>query len=337
MKGKFRIAAQYSYYTVSDEIRSNADNVGISEVSGSGFIDVFADPRADRAAEKAATISDADGYGFNAGYGIAGWKWGEIVLDANYSYVKSHVANLEVSGQFTLRDPNQPSFILPIETPFKAFPTTVGSLSWQLPQIGGIVRFRPAKNFVPYVGLGVGKYIVDFERSKDIDQISANLDASNGFWTRFDPDDYSSTSRPLGPLKGVDVKAEDASEWHGSAGVEYHFSGKAKHWSLYFDSRFMWTDGGVEISTMGFTDFGQAIPDGDLGKNFPGSVRYSVQIPQGQGGLMDIGSAVLNPNIPNTYTKGPKDGILDPGQVFIEGGKIKYGGWLFALGARYTF
>ena len=52
---------------------------------------------------------------------------------------------------------------------------------------------------------------------------------------------------------------------------------------------------------------------------------------------MDVGSAFQNPDNPTELKRGPKDGQLDAGQFYIQGGTIKYGGYIFNLGVRFTF
>ena len=48
----------------------------------------------------------------------------------------------------------------------------------------GLWRFRPDKNFRPYVGAGIGYSFVEFDSSDELIELSENLEASSARQTR---------------------------------------------------------------------------------------------------------------------------------------------------------
>ena len=349
LKGKFSVAIQSSYYSISDEIRSNADNLAVVKLPG-GLIDVVSDPRADVAATRSASIRDGIAWGINAKYGVAKWKWGQLLIDANYNYFDSSIDNLEVSAKFRIydTDPNSTTFgmqALPCNgckrqitgiQRYTVFPTQVGKITWHNPQIGALVRFRQGdKREFPYVGLGFGRYIVSNTRSGQLNSFSDNLASSTG---SYDRSPYSAVPPPtpvpkkLGPIT---VTAPDATEYHVNGGVDFPLKNKWKHWTVYLDGRWAMTNGKVTIKTDGTENFGQPIPDGRFDKLATGLA--GVQIGNGGGGLTDFGSAIPDFDHPGRFKFRGKDGILDPGNVFVQGGSINYGGYLLSVGMRYVF
>jgi len=366
-KGKFRFSPRLGYVTVSDEIRSNSTNAAAFEQPDGTL--VFADdPRNDRGAEQSASIPDGVAYGFTVDYGLMKWKWGELSIAGDYTRFESTVSDLEVQGQFYLEDPlDSPSPPHPLSdilypacgkkpgrSCWALYRIGMGDIEWDNPQIGVNVRFRPTKMLSPYVGAGVGYYMINFTQDSMIDELSNNLAHTNGSYAVYDPETYEQKMviRPgmvdtngdgtLDKFKGfgpIEITADDAFEYHLRGGLDLSVN---KWLTVYFDSSFQWTDGQVRITADGREELGQSWPDSDepLPNKISGMV-LAVQVPShrqgGVGGLMDVGSAFQNPDNPTELKRGPKDGQLDAGQFYIQGGTIKYGGYIFNLGVRFTF
>jgi hypothetical protein len=348
VKGKFRFSFQVTHYSVEDDIRSNANNTATTREGGTTRS--LTDPRDDDATNEAASIEDDFAWGANVQYGIVGWKWGELLLEANYNYFESTVEPLEISGAFIVEDPLNfpggrvffPDCSKAGKSCFALFPTKIGEIDWHHPQLGALLRFRPAKAFNPYVGAGFGYYLADFSRDSELDLFSDNLEASRGFITDYDFDTGSiKTNETAKRFEGIVVEVDDDFEYHLVAGAEMTFK---KKWTIYLDSRFHWTDGRVRITTDGREEFGQPVPDGPV--DFLPTSVIGVLIPRDDslgdyGGLLDVGGLKDDPEsvvpCPQVCLLDKPDGLLDPGVVYVQGGEIKYGGFTFSFGLRYTF
>jgi len=346
-KGKFRTSLHVDYLTIADQIYSNANNTLILDVGGTGLVG-YTDPRDDRAEEKAATIGDGGAYGLTVDYGLAGWKWGELQIEGNFTHFESEVDNLEVSYRVQGVYPIGTSlvdFSYPTcsggSCPYLTFPTNVGTVSWDQPQLGAKIRFRPTKQFAPYVGLGVGYYLVDFKRSAEIDLLSRNLAVSSGNYIVYSPKTFEQkTVSRLNGFGPIEVTADNAFEYHLQAGVEYTLAAMKRRWTLFLEGRYFFTDGKVRITTDGVEEFGMSFPEDARGlpQDFIDTLDVGgFPVAMNIGGLMDISSVYPDPKNSSRAKRGPPDGVLDPGYGFIQGGTIKYGGYDFSFGVRFTF
>jgi hypothetical protein len=153
----------------------------------------------------------------------------------------------------------------------------------------------------------------------------------------------------IGDLDGARVDARDSFEWHVLAGAELNIR---RAWAVFFDMR--WVDASKEVA-IGFnngTDLGIPVPnftdfiDSPRGQQDYGPVQIT------SGGLIDGGQVVVRPapgepgntdcvRFPNrcvsVFDPTIRDGELDTGFYYVQGGHVSWDGWTMQLGVRFTF
>src|SRR5262249_36096595 len=127
---------------------------------------------------------------------------------------------------------------------------------------------------------------------------------------------------------------------HVQAGIEYTLAKWKRRWTVYMEGRYFFTDGEVRITTDGREEFGQSFPEDS--RKVPKSFLQTLSVTGfpvaiDVAGLTDRTSAKPDPRDQNRFKPGGPDGVLDPGSAFIQGGTIKYGGYDFTFGVRFTF
>jgi len=326
---KFRLSFQAGYFDTRDSIPSDAANqlVVLNELEVP--VIVIRDPRNDSAAFGEVQIKSTPRLMVSAQYAVNKF----FLLEASAGWQKGELGDIEVQAQFD-------GIEIPAEEDFRfsIFRVPAGDVT-QIPiQLSGLARFRPRASLNPYLGAGIGYIVVGFEPSSEFDDLSRNLDASVG---NLAPGVVAPTT--FFDLEGATVDARDSFEYHALGGMEYSFK---KNWAAYADVRFMWASRELRIGFNGQESLGVSVPDARvIITDLEPVAAGPVYIPEG--GLVDGGRLV--PEIgapPNTdcdaspsncvFTFEP-DGQLDTGFYYAQGGSIKYGGFQFMVGIRYTF
>lgn len=268
-----------------------------------------------------------------------------FLVEVSVGYQKADVGDAEVQAFFD-GDTDFPDVQ---DFNFRFFRVPVGEIERVPIQLTGLVRFRPKANFNPYLGVGVGYSIIGFEPTDEFNELSRNLDASQGQSMAL------SSSFPTGSagliafgdvedLQGATVDARDSFEWHIAGGAELTVK---RNWSLFVDLRWTFASRSLSVGFNGAEDLGVSVPNftdfagTDLATQAFGGVLIN------QGGLID-GGRVGDPFDDQVDCSGPlppasctfllePDGELDTGIYYVQGGNIDYGGVGLQFGFRYSF
>jgi hypothetical protein len=335
---KYRLSFSVGNYSPQDEIRSNADNINLFTGPQGGAIAV-ADPRPDSAVKNTDQISDSGRMELQVSYGILKWKWGELTLDSNLGYFKGDLGRLEVAGQY---DPVDPPAVAQGEiVRYHLTYLPIGTVTAYPLQLGGTVRFRPKKSLNPYLGLSAGYMWVKVDPSEEFYQFSLNGARSFGAATKKVADNsnpeeprWISQRGPIHQLIGAEVTAPNSFIYSLNGGMELKI---AKRWHLFISGAWMFATSEVDVRMDDQHNFGKAIPEGNSTRLYP-ATGFPVVIPPGSGGLIDFGSGLpyTDPATGKHYV-GPKDGIADSGNYYVQGGTLRYNGFNLQFGARYQF
>jgi hypothetical protein len=327
---KYRFSLTVNNYSSTDELRTNADNTALFK-NGAGGYTAVDDPRPDSGVRNTDSVRDDARYDFQFSYGVLKWRWAELTLDTGVSYFKGRLGGLEVAAQYDLVDP--PRTQLGERERYHISYISIGDVKEIPVQVGATVRFRPKKTFNPYVGAGVGYLFADIEPTAEFLQFSKNVAKSTGTPTIAIGNGASRSGTPH-RLKAAQVVTPDTFEYHLSGGVELTLT---KGLSAIVSGAWMWAEKKIEITIDGKQNFGQAVPNGITKILYPSS-GMPVGIGYGQGGLIDFGSGFPydDPATGKHYV-GPKDGLVDSGSYYAQGGELRYGGFEFGLGLRYQF
>jgi hypothetical protein len=233
-----------------------------------------------------------------------------------------------------------------------------------------LVRYRPTKRFNPYIGGGLGYLFVGFKESPRWREISDQLEGSlvsdviptanrSGLNERslaefsaigYDLDNDGANERlevlQLGHrLKRPDIATPNTVFAELRGGFELQFSPK---WAVIGETKFNWAKKRIDVTVDGKDKFGQPTPDitVDYKAQFPTTSGINpLAFPNGGlpayiilGGLRQ---PAYDPALPGGNPIPGPDGRpygIDgqPGQYYVNGGRMKYGGWVFTLGLRYT-
>jgi opacity protein-like surface antigen len=301
-----------------DEVRSNANNTAVFIDPDDGRQYLIDDPRPTTNAQNAMTIDSATRIDFRVGYGLLEFGWGEFILDSGIAYIDTTISGMELSYnlQYRAGDPldedNSPTETGIWQTEF----LPVGDLK-QIPvSIDGILRFRPTKRMNPYVGLGLGYRFVEFKEDPTFTEWMEFLDASVGHRI-FPTGDGNTGEGPLRDIKRARVDAPNTFFYLLRLGVEWQLHPK---WSIYLDTRYEWADEAVTLSADGGEELGRSTPNGETDILWPrrGAPFYTL--------------------FPGENPQGVQAKYPDrPGDWYLQGGKLDYGGWNFSLGVRFSF
>ncbi len=339
---KLRIGLLIGSYNTKDKVPSQAGNaLQITDESDEtiGFLE---DPRNDSSVFNDLTIQTARRASLNVSYAFTRI----LLLEGSVGYQKGDVGNVEVQALFNgmvRTNPDDPF-------PFQTFLIRAGEMTQVPVQLTALLRFRPKSVFNPYFGFGVGYTFIGFEPSDALDELSRRMDGSVGGQARVSglifPNISAATS--LADLQGAHVDARDTFEWHGAGGIEYTFRRK---WSAVAEVRYTFASRSFQIGFNGASELGVSIPSLRVPETDPIAQATYGPFEIREGGLLDAGRLVPGPGAPSGFTEeqcetqptfcvfdlGNVDGQLDPGFYYVHGGPVKYGGFSFQAGIRYTF
>lgn len=341
---KWRLGLSLGGHTPQDDIQSDAANVLTLFNRDFTLEQVFRDPRDDSSVFGTLEIKPS-GVGFGTvQYGITP----TFVIEGSVGYAQTDLGEIEVQAQFDG---------IPIDENlgfnFKTFRIPAGEVDLIPIMVSGIVRFRPRANFNPYIGAGIGYQIVGFSPSAEFDQLSLDLDSSLGGQSSLtgtiggNPSLGPPTQENITDLRGATVNVDDSFIYQLILGGEWTIKPK---WALLLDMRYSFSSRSAKIGFNNSTDLGIAVPfltdfiDSPAAQQQYGAVKIT------EGGLVDGGSLVpgvgapagTNCALPSqirfcTFDVQAKDGELDTGFYYINGGELKYDSLWFSFGLRYTF
>lgn len=345
---RFRISLHTGGYDSRDEVPSNSANV-LAVVDGdTGAILLgVADPRLDSSVFGDLSLNPSI-------RSVAALQYAPnkiLVLEASVGYQNGDLGDIEIQAEFPFAEVDE---IEPFN--YDIFRVPAGTVE-QIPiQLTAMARFRPRAAFNPFIGAGIGYTVTGFKPSAELNTLSLRLDQSTGGFLGIDSNGlgYQGLSAPASDLKGIEVETPDTFEWHVVGGAEYSFKRK---WAAFVDIRYSLASRKMAVRINGDTSLGVAVPNLVELESSPladPSLYGPVDIKTG--GLVDGGSVVpeegvnlpsgvtaeqfcANPNnaFDCVFDPNQKDGILDIGRYYIQGGDMKYNGFAFGIGVRYTF
>ncbi len=302
VEGRFRLAVQFGAHNPQGEITSDAGNVLTIIDEAGAVLDEFVDPRADNTVFGNLGIDNGSLVTLSAQYAVSRF----VLLEASIGQERANVGQIEIHeltvGRLARID--------------------AGELTRVPILLTGIVRFRPETKFNPYAGIGIGYGMIGFDPSPELDELSLNLDQSEGRPGYLGSVFNGSFMYPCPDcgdtrLTGVTVDTTDAFEWHIAGGAEFSF---ASRWSVFVDLRWIFTDHDFTIEVNGGDPVGVPVPQRAMVgypalNELPGPTYITF------GGLLDLDD----------------DGIVDPGAYYIQDGSMDYSGPSAQIGVRYTF
>ena len=333
---KYRVSVSIGDQSTSSEIHTNATNQS-SFLKPEGGVEVIDDPRPDSADKNKAGIKDALRYDLQVSYGLWRTKWGELSIDSSIGQMKGDVGDLEVAAQFNVVDPPRTRDCGELVR-YHLFFIPLGQITETPVQIGSTFRFRPKatggpfRGMRPWLGAGVGYIFAKFDGSDEFLRFSDAVSRSTGFYQK--PNfEGGATAGKTHQFKAAEVDAKDSFEYHATGGIDFPIK---KGFSIFFSAGFMWANEGVRVTTDGREEFGSAIPSGQTHKKYPRAGLPAIIL---DGGFIDYASGRPLPRegLPCKFKLGPKDGIPDTGNYYVQGGEIDYSSYTIALGGRYQF
>lgn len=313
---KWQLSFSLNNYSTEDQIRSDADNRAFYVDATETVLSVGVDPRPDAAATNVNQIEDAFLLNVAGSYAFNSW----FLLEVRVGYSKADVGDLEVMALFDNDPEAQFLFDERGEFLFRWYSLDVGELTRVPLQLTPIIRFRPKSNFNPYIGAGVGYIFTEFNSSSQMDAFSSNIDHAVGAFLSATYPGGAIPANKYHDLGPATVETPDSWEWHLLGGLEYTFK---KHWAVFFDAQYVFATDNMSIKVDGVEKFGIGFPDGTVditeGIIIPGPIGQPYRILTG-GGIDFDG-----------------DGVADSGSYYVQGGKIKYGGFSLGIGLKYTF
>lgn len=338
---KFRVGFALGGYNTQDEIRSASANRLILVDEQRTPTAVFIDPRNDDAAIGDLKIQAGIRATLSASFAVNSM----LVLEGAVGYQKGDVGDIEVQAYFDDRQLEENE-----DYHFDVYRIPAGEMT-QIPiQFSAFARFRPKANLNPYVGGGAGFTIIGFDSSAELDQLSVRMDQAVGALARVQnsingvlaPDKPDSSL--IADLSGANVDARDTFAWHLAGGMEYSFRRK---WAAFADLRYVFASRAFRIGFNGGESLGITVPNRteDENSSFANQSYGPMYLPNT--GLIDGGRIAPLPTAPPStdcavtpgacaFTFQP-DGVTDPGEYYVQGGTVKYGGVSFQVGIRYTF
>lgn len=231
-----------------------------------------------------------------------------------------------------------------------------GELTMFPVSVNFLFRFNPTKRLNPYFGGGLGYYFVEFTPSPEWTAMADALDQTCVTYVTFrngqpnlsnrdvevdadpgpDPGDGSDPCRLPQPWVGRDgymnfghemkrpeIDAPDTVFLEMRGGMEWQWKPKT---AFFADVRFTWAQKNITITADGREKFGVGIPSGLFTPD---------TVPVPRGGM---------PAYISYYAGMEEDlaagdilrGIGSPGEYFLNGGVLDYGGWSFSVGVRFT-
>ena len=334
---KWRIGFSAGGYSITDQQHSGSANVRALLADDGRVVQFLQDPRNDSGAFSDFGLEPQYGGVLSASYGITRL----LYFEGSLGYRRGNVGNVQMQAMFTgipVTDQNPNNYtIININ----------GGTVTQIPvefTLG--LRFRPKAAFNPYLCLGVGYSFNAFKPSKELDDLSLNLEGSIGAFARFSGvtnENPSPTS--YAGFSGITVDAPSAPEWHVGGGLEYTFSRK---WTVFLDARYTTYSGKFEMKINGSDNLGISVPNDQILQSDPSAVGpfggYFVTP-----GLVDAGRWVPTPGsgvdqsqchfnaVGCEFQVGSPDGLKDPGLYYIQAGRVRYDAASYQIGFKYTF
>jgi hypothetical protein len=362
---KFRIGFGAGFLNTQDNIPTDSTNNLILVDSFLTPVDAFRDPRSDSAAFGTLELKPGPIATIFGQYAVTR----VFVIEASVGYQTTELGDVEVQVQFDgMVIPDTQRF------DFQIYRYEVGEVERIPAQLTFLARFRPRASLNPYLGGGFGYTFVGFEPTDEFNELSVNMDSSQGAHYAissgfFGNDSLGPTPAPIRDLDGAKVEIGGTWEAHLVAGLEISFKRK---WAVILDARYSFSSRSATISFDGGGDLGVAVPrltdycgnppgqtppGGDLDTVCPGSLAGEQAIKGVYGptrvtyrGLLDeFAGVVARPDAPDgTNCDDPDDrdfcmnvfepdGELDPGFYYAQGGSFKYDAFSLQVGIRYTF
>jgi outer membrane protein W len=336
---KFRLGFSVGSSTTTDQQQSPSANRR-TLYKTNGEIDNFIfDPRNDSAAFSNFGIHSAYGADISASYAFTR-NW---YIEGSAGYQQSGVGNVELQAQFI----GAP--VLDLQNfNFSVFNLDGGTLTQVPIQLTAGYRFRPKAAFNPYVCAGIGYRFNSYAPSDAINELSRNLGESVGGFAVVEGTGRGGESfgspTSYENLSGIKVDAPDAPEFHFGGGFEFTIKNK---WAMFFDVRYAVYSGNFHMTVNGSDQLGISVPADQVVNDQPGAFGPFGSYLVGTGGLIDGGSLVpaltappgtdcaISPSF--CELTGPKDGIPDPGYYYVHAGSVRYDGFTFQIGAKFTF
>jgi hypothetical protein len=196
-----------------------------------------------------------------------------------------------------------------------------------------LARFRPTKRFNPYIGAGLGYYIVTQQSTERWRDIQDQLDASFVSYVQKVPGSLELRSlEGAGPdgaatdLKRPEIDSPDTLFAELRGGAEWQWRQKT---AFFFEAMFSWARDNVEITVDGKPEWGRATPTVLFRDPFDNDAFPYGGLPAyiTQGGIK---KKLVNED-GQPLGEGPW-----PGEYYLNGGTLDYGGWSFSFGVRFT-
>lgn len=196
-----------------------------------------------------------------------------------------------------------------------------------------LARFRPTKRFNPYIGAGLGYYIVTQHASERWREIQDQLDASFVSYVQKVPGSLELRDlKGNGPggastdLERPEIDSPDTFFAQLRGGAEWQWRQKT---AFFFEAMFAWAQDNVEITVDGRPEWGRATPTVLFRDPFDTDAFPYGGLPAyiTQGGIK---KKIVDEN-GQLVGKGPW-----PGEYYLNGGTLDYGGWSFSFGVRFT-
>jgi hypothetical protein len=367
VKGKWRIDLHVGATDPGDSIESDSNNVQTIRAEDGSSISFF-DPRPTNV--KDARL-DAEAYvEMRAGYGLSAWKNGEIILDVGIGRFVSDIDDVELSFKWdSQRASASYTNVLVNAGSLETWPVSVGLLARYRPT----KRFNPYigasagymfnelslsnewreiadyfdQSVVAYVERVPGDLVTERRLADDPDNNIVIYRNTNYFRDRPDLEDLyefvrgttdtdgdgtpdcaeggigngASCYRAAGhDVERPRIEVSDTFYIEARGGAEWQWRPKI---AIFGEVRFSWAAQNIEITTDGRQKFGESVGDGTFtAENAPAP-------PGGRPAYVLLGG------LPGSFAETPTQAGPQPGQYFLQGGVLDYGGFTFTAGLRF--
>jgi|GEM_PF-4198164 len=359
VKGRWRIEANIGGVDPGDSIPSQSANRQRVRLNDGRFI-WNEDPRPDVGATLDGRLSTDTRFEMRVSYGLAAWKNVELLLSAGVSSYNMGVDNIEVAYALDIRDPGWSLYqgnteprveqtlaeFFPHVNPLllQSFasdqgggpgrevwtmePVQAGLIEVIPVSVGATLRFRPTKRFNPYITVGGGYLFADYRASERWKEITRDLDRSLVRYTA-GTNGVLTPNRVLGgrwrDIKQPEIRVPNSTFVEARVGAEWQWRSKT---AIFTELGFFWAQDNITVEVDGRPRFGKPTPnfqvdEGDARRLFPLGGRPAYI---GVGGLTTRVRLGAN----NFVVK------QQPGEYYVNGGTLDYGGFIFTLGVRFT-
>jgi outer membrane protein W len=342
---KWRFGVQGGFINPQDEIKSDSANVLLLFTRDTFELqDAFIDPRDDSSVFGTLELQPGSLISAQGQYEVTK----TFIVEASLGYSKTDLGEVEVQAQFDGVEIDED-----VNFNFATFRVNAGEVELVPLQLSALWRFRPRASFKPYLGLGMGYTFVGYSPSDEFDQLSYNLDNSQGGQATLTTALIGNPSL-VGPganspsvkdLSGARVDVSDTFTYHLAGGFEYLLKRK---WSLVLDVRYTFSSRKIEVGFNGDESLGVSVPQLNDFVDSPAANQQYGAVQVTSGGLIDGGSLVPLVGQPaNTdcqanptacfFDPTAPDGEVDTGFYYVKGGDLKLQSLMVQFGFRYTF